>query len=107
MTNLVPISLTVLVVLILALTGARHLRRFLDNRRRARLHAEIHQVADDQAQQSAKELVLSEWQPGGEYASANAGPLPALVVEDSWSVGLLSGIFGRRPCGYSYFKRED
>ena len=59
------------------------------------------------AQHLAKEAVLAEWRPGGEYASANAGSLPALTVDDSWRVGPLSGIFGRRPRGYAFYRRED
>ena len=55
----------------------------------------------------AKEAVLSEWQPGGAYASGNVGALPALVVEESWQVGLLEGILGRRPSGYSFYTHDD
>jgi hypothetical protein len=54
----------------------------------------------------AKELVLSEWRPGATYASSNLGLLPALVVEESWRVGLLAGILGRRPAGYSFYTHD-
>src|SRR3546814_8438150 len=51
------------------------------------------------AESEAKELVLSEWRQGGEYSSSNRGSLPSLAVEESFPVGLLGGIFGRRPRG--------
>jgi len=64
--------------------------------------------ADDlqQAHQLAKTLVLSEWQPGGDYAADNRGSLPALAVENSWPVGLLSGLFGRKGGGYAFYTQE-
>ena len=61
----------------------------------------------EQAHHIAKETVLSEWRPGGQYAADNAGSLPALVVEESWPVGLLSGIFGRKPGGYTFYTHDD
>lgn len=60
-----------------------------------------------QAQRVAEDAVLAEWQPGGEYAEGNRGALPTLAVDDAWQIGLLSGIFGRRPVGYSFYARED
>lgn len=59
------------------------------------------------AHSAAKELVLSEWQPGGSYAEADVGALPALVVEDAWSVGLLAGWFGARGGGYAFYRHDD
>ena len=59
-----------------------------------------------QAQHVATELVLSEWRPGGQYAGDNAGSLPQLVVEELWPVSLLSGIFGRKPRGYTFYTRD-
>ena len=59
------------------------------------------------AESEAKELVLSEWRQGGEYSSSNRGSLPSLAVEESFPVGLLGGIFGRRPRGYSFYRHED
>ena len=60
-----------------------------------------------QAHCLAKELVLSEWRHGGRYADGNVGSAPTLVVEESWRVSLLSGIFGRRPGGYSFYSHDD
>ena len=57
----------------------------------------------DEAKLRATELVLREWQPDGEYASANLGGLPALTIEQVWPIGLLQGIFGRRPSGYTFY----
>ena len=59
------------------------------------------------AESEAQELVLSEWRPGGEYSSSNSGSLPALTVEQSFPIGLLAGLFGRRPRGYSFYRHED
>ena len=59
------------------------------------------------AESEAQELVLSEWRPGGEYSSSNSGSLPVLTVEQSFPIGLLTGIFGRRPRGYSFYRHED
>ena len=59
--------------------------------------------SSDQAELVAKESVLSDWQPGGECAIANRGGLPALVTKQVWPVGLLRGIFGRRPAGYTFY----
>jgi hypothetical protein len=61
----------------------------------------------EQAQLVAKELVLSEWQTGGEYAAANSGSLPLLTANSVFSVGFLRGVFGRRPAGYSFYLRDD
>lgn len=60
-----------------------------------------------QAEVVAKELVLSEWRAGGEYSHSNRGPVPVLVVEESFPLGLLAGIFSRRPSGYSFYRHED
>lgn len=59
------------------------------------------------AESQAMELILSEWRSGGTYADVNRGSLPALAVERSFSISLLTGIFGRRPSGYSFYRRED
>ncbi len=59
------------------------------------------------AERQAKDLVLSEWQPGGTYAAANRGSAPALTVEESFPVGLLAGTFGRKPSGYTFYSHED
>ena len=59
------------------------------------------------AEEIAQQLVLSEWQPGGEYSANNSGSLPALAVEESLQIGFLAGIFSRRPTGYSFYRRED
>jgi len=59
------------------------------------------------AELKAQELVLSEWRAGGEYSSSNRGSLPNLAVEESFPVGLLAAVFGRRPGGYSFYRRED
>ena len=60
-----------------------------------------------QAHNAANEDVLAEWRPGGQFAEGNTGALPSLVVDDSWPISLLSGIFRRRPSGYSFWARED
>jgi len=59
------------------------------------------------AESQAIELVLSEWRPGGTYAATNRGSLPALAVEQSFPLGLLAGMFGRKPSGYSFYRHED
>ncbi|MGQ9448020.1 hypothetical protein ACSAMZ_01825 [Xanthomonas citri pv. bilvae] len=65
-------------------------------------------AAEPQAAESqAMELVLSEWRPGGTYADTNRGSLPALAVEQSIPLGVLAGIFGRKPSGYSFYRYED
>lgn len=60
------------------------------------------------AENYSKDLVLSEWQPGGPYAAANRGSAPALTVEESsFPVGFLAGTFGRKPSGYTFYSHED
>ena len=59
------------------------------------------------AELQAQELVLSEWRAGGEYSNSNRGSLPTLTVEESFPVGILAAIFGRRPFGYSCYRYED
>ena len=59
------------------------------------------------AELDAIELVLSEWRPGGKYAVANQGGAPALMVEDSFPVGFLAGLFGRKGSGYAFYTHED
>ena len=61
----------------------------------------------EHAHSLAKEAVLSEWQPGGAYAGGNIGTLPSLIVEESWQVGLLEGILGRRASGYAFYSHDD
>jgi hypothetical protein len=58
------------------------------------------------AHQLVKELVLSEWQSGGDYAAGNLGSLPVLSIENSWPIGLLSGLFGRKGGGYAFYTQE-
>ena len=55
----------------------------------------------------AKELVLAEWRDSGPYAAANRGAIPSLVVENSFPIGMLEGIFGRKPAGYSFYTHDD
>jgi hypothetical protein len=61
----------------------------------------------EQAHSAAKELVLAEWRPGGQYAADNRGSAPAVAVEESFPIGLMAGIFGRRPSGYSFYQHDD
>ena len=61
----------------------------------------------DHAHSSAKATVLSEWRPGGDYAGGNRGALPSLTVEESWQVGLVAGILGRKGGGYSLYSHDD
>lgn len=51
------------------------------------------------AEALARELVLSEWRPGGTYAQANRGAIPALFTEQAFPVGCLQGAFGRKGSG--------
>jgi hypothetical protein len=67
----------------------------------------IHAANLATAESQAKELVLSEWRPGGTYAGANLGSLPSLAVEQSFPIGFLPAIFGRKPSGYSFYRHED
>lgn len=55
----------------------------------------------------AKELVLAEWRSGGPYAKANRGSLPVLSVEQSFPVSWLTGTFGFKPSGYTFYRHED
>lgn len=59
------------------------------------------------AQSKARELVLSEWRAGGDYASGNRGGSPALAIEEAFQVGFFAALFGRRPRGYSFYRHED
>jgi hypothetical protein len=59
------------------------------------------------AEEQAKGLVLAEWQPGGTYAAINRGSIPTLTVEESFPVGFLAGILGRKPSGYTFYSHED
>jgi hypothetical protein len=61
----------------------------------------------ESAHHAAKELVLSEWRPGGQYASGNSGSVPKLAVDESWTVSFLSGIFGHNPAGYTFYAHDD
>ena len=58
------------------------------------------------AERSAKKLVLSEWQPGGEYAADNHGQTPMLAVEDARAIGYLQGLFGRKGGGYAFYTND-
>jgi hypothetical protein len=58
------------------------------------------------AQRDVMERVLSEWRPGGEYAAANRGSVPALAVENSFQVPYLAGLFGRKGGGYTFYRHE-
>lgn len=55
----------------------------------------------------AEDEVLSEWRAGGVYATGNQGEIPTLTAEACWPVGTLTGMFGRRPMGYSFYVIED
>ena len=55
----------------------------------------------------AKELVLSEWRAGGAYAADNRGAIPSLAIENCFPIGLLTGILGRKPSGYSFYSHDD
>ncbi|MFC3717309.1 hypothetical protein ACFONC_14250 [Luteimonas soli] len=59
------------------------------------------------AEHLAKELVLCEWRSGGAYAKDNQGSVPTLAVEQSFSAGWFAGTFGRKPFGYTFYRRED
>ncbi len=59
-----------------------------------------------EAHNAASEVVLAEWRPGGQFAAGNTGALPSLVLDESWPISLISGIFRRRPSGYSFWARE-
>ena len=59
------------------------------------------------AESLAKDLVLSEWRPGSVYAGTNCGSQPVLSVEQSFPVSWLTGIFGRKPSGYTFYCHED
>lgn len=59
------------------------------------------------AETLARDLVLSEWRPGGDYAQANRGAVPVLSIERSFPVGWLQGIFGRKGSGYAFYCHED
>nr|CAG23928.1 hypothetical protein [Pseudomonas aeruginosa] len=59
------------------------------------------------AESLAKGLVQAEWLPGGTYATVNRGSQPTLSVERSSPVGWLTGTFGRKPSGYSFYRHED
>jgi len=58
------------------------------------------------AHQSAKELILSEWRLGGDYAADNRGALPTLSIENSLSIGYPSGLFGRKGGGYAFYTQD-
>ena len=58
------------------------------------------------AQHLAKELVLTEWRAGGKYAVCNRGGVPSLVVEESFPIGFLRGIFGRSRMGYAFYRQD-
>ena len=60
-----------------------------------------------QAESFAKELVSSEWRDRGPYAAANRGSGPVLTVEQSFQVGVLAGLLGRKSSGYSFYRQED
>ncbi|MCS3747138.1 hypothetical protein FHY18_002734 [Xanthomonas arboricola] len=59
------------------------------------------------AERQAKNDVLSEWQPGSNYAATNRGSVLALTVEESFPVGFLASTFGRKPSGYTFYSHED
>lgn len=67
----------------------------------------VHAADLSSAEYLAKDLVLSEWRPGGTYAQANLGPVPALSVDQSFRVGWFTGTFGRNPSGYAFYRHED
>jgi len=57
------------------------------------------------AEKEAKQLVLGEW-TSGPYAQSNKGALPVLNVESICQIGLLRGLFTRRPTGYTFYWSE-
>lgn len=57
------------------------------------------------AEVEAKQLVLDEW-TSGQYAQANKGAVPVLNVESIRQVGLLQGLFTKRPTGYAFYCSE-
>ena len=59
------------------------------------------------AESQARDLVLSEWRPGGIHAGSNRGSVPVLTIEQSAPVGFLAGIFQRKPSGYSFYRHES
>ena len=61
----------------------------------------------EHARDLAKESILSEWRIGSRYAKDNRGSIPALVVEESWPIGLIEGLFGRKPSGYTFYSNDD
>lgn len=61
----------------------------------------------ESAHHLAKESVLSEWWGGGRYAADNRGSIPVLLVEESWPIGVIEGLFGRRPDGYTFYTHDD
>jgi hypothetical protein len=67
----------------------------------------VHAADLPAAESQAMELVLSEWRPGGIYADTNLGALPAVHIEQSFPVGFLVGMFGRKLSGYSFYRYED
>jgi hypothetical protein len=60
----------------------------------------------EHATRVATDLVLTEWHPGGKYAAANKGASPVVALDKSWQIGLLRGIFGRKPAGYTFYSHE-
>ena len=64
--------------------------------------------ADDllDAERSAKELVLSEWQRGGAYMAENRGSVPALVIEDACPISYFRGLFGHKRGGYAFYTND-
>ena len=58
------------------------------------------------AQHLAKQLVLTEWRAGGAYAVCNRGGVPSLVVEESFRIGFLRGVFGRSRKGYAFYTQD-
>jgi hypothetical protein len=51
----------------------------------------------------ALQLILSEWASSGEYGPGNSGQPPHLVVEETWKIGALRALLGRKPGGYSFY----
>ncbi len=55
----------------------------------------------------ARRVVLAEWRDGGAYAAVNTGEIPRLSVESVVGLGLVRGLFGRKPAGYTFYRHED
>ncbi|WP_162372759.1 hypothetical protein [Pseudoxanthomonas sangjuensis] len=67
---------------------------------------DVHAANIESAERLATDQVLTHWKPGGEYAAVNQGGIPSIAIEESFQIGLLRGIFGRKPSGYTFYLHE-